>query len=636
MVAAALPGPPLRRARVAYRPEIDGLRAIAIAPVVLHHADPGLLPGGFTGVDVFFVISGYLITAIIAGELAEGRFGLWRFYERRVRRIVPALAAMLAATAITGWAILTPEDFNQFSKALVAASVFAANLQFARGTDYFASAEGLQPLIHTWTLGVEEQFYLLFPLMLIAASRWRKDAMLVLVALIGLASFALALWLAPRWPVAAFYLLPTRMWELLLGAACALLPKVSRGNNWLAAAGLGLIFSGFWLIGPQTLAPGPLSLLPAAGTALVILCAQSGNGAARLLGWRPLVLLGMISFGTYLWHQPVLFFLHYIWFGPLPMAVTAAAIVASLALGAASYRWLEEPVRRRRILARPAMLALVCGAALVLPLATGAAGYLALLLPRSGAEAQRLAGLRPPNASARIIVPDDGALAFVLYGDSHAAQYHDAATERFGSGALVSDPGCLSAGGLSNQYPDDPETMACRGLDTRVQDLVRQREVRTIIWAQRWERTLYPPDSTTSLGATDGEGGPHLLAAMERFADSLPAGVRIIIMGNSPTAWAAGPLMEGGWMRCRAWRNVVCPDSYPAARAEGRKINAMLRSFAERDPRFAYADAQAPLCRAGRCLLIQDGQLNYWDGSHMTTAAARRVMATIPKDAVQR
>ena len=160
-------------------------------------------------------------------------------------------------------------------------------------------------------------------------------------------------------------------------------------------------------------------------------------------------------------------------------------------------------------------------------------------------------------------MPDDGALAFVLYGDSHAAQYHDAATERFGSGALVSDPGCLSAGGLSNQYPDDPETMACRGLDTRVQDLVRQREVRTIIWAQRWERTLYPPDSTTSLGATDGEGGPHLLAAMERFADSLPAGVRIIIMGNSPTAWAAGPLMEGGWMRCRAWRKRGLPGQLP-------------------------------------------------------------------------
>lgn len=333
MVAATLPGPPLPGRQVAYRPEIDGLRAIAIAPVVLHHADPALLPGGFAGVDVFFVISGYLITGIIAAELAEGRFSLWRFYERRVRRIVPALAAMLAAAAIAAWAILTPEDFGQFSKALAAASIFAANLHFARGTDYFDSAEGAQPLIHTWTLGVEEQFYLLFPLFLMAGWRWRRDAVLPLVVLLGMASFVLALWLAPRWPVTAFYSLPTRMWELMLGGACALLPKVPRASNTLAGIGLSLIVAGFWLIGPKTPAPGPLFLLPTAGTAMVILFADCKNRVGRLLGSRGPVLLGMISFGTYLWHQPVLFFLHYVWFGPLPPAVTLAGVAASLALG---------------------------------------------------------------------------------------------------------------------------------------------------------------------------------------------------------------------------------------------------------------------------------------------------------------
>jgi peptidoglycan/LPS O-acetylase OafA/YrhL len=629
MVAATLPGPQMQTGRVVYRPEIDGLRAIAIAPVVLHHADPGMLPGGFTGVDVFFVISGYLITAIIAGELAEGRFGLWRFYERRVRRIVPALAAMLAATTITGWAILTPEDFHQFSKALIAASVFAANLRFARGTDYFESAEGLQPLIHTWTLGVEEQFYLMFPLLLMGASRWRKDAMLVLATLLGLASFALALWLAPRWPVAAFYLLPTRMWELMLGAACALLPKAPRKNGWLATTGLCLILAGLWLIGPETPAPGPLFLLPTLGTALIILFAQSGTGVARLLGWRLLVLLGMISFGTYLWHQPVLFFLHYVWFGPLPMIVTVAGIFAALALGTASWRWLEEPVRRRRALARPARLVLACSAALIVPLAAGGAGYLTVLLPRSGAEAQRLAGLRPPNASAQVIVPDHRPLSFVVYGDSHAAQYFDAATARFGTGALLSNPGCLSAGAVSNRLSGDPEGAACRGLAARLTELVAERQVRTVIWAQRWERMLYADGSDAPLGTTFGKGGTHLVQAMAGLADTLPPQARGIIVGNSPTAWAAGPLLEHGWLRCRAWRNVDCPDSYPAARAEGREVSAMLRAFAARDPRFTYVDAQAPLCPDGRCLLRQHGQLNYWDGSHMTTPAAARVMATI-------
>jgi peptidoglycan/LPS O-acetylase OafA/YrhL len=146
-----------------YRPEIDGLRALAIAAVVLHHAAPEVLPGGFAGVDVFFVISGYLITAIIAAALAEGRFSLLAFWERRVRRIVPALAAMLTGALVCGWALLTPEDFYAFAKALGASALFGSNLLYARDVDYFDTGSGSEALIHTWTLGVEEQFYLAFP-----------------------------------------------------------------------------------------------------------------------------------------------------------------------------------------------------------------------------------------------------------------------------------------------------------------------------------------------------------------------------------------------------------------------------------------------------------------------------------------
>lgn len=261
----------------------------------------------------------------------------------------------------------------------------------------------------------------------------------------------------------------------------------------------------------------------------------------------------------------------------------------------------------------------------------GGAGYANLLMPRSGAEAARLGGLRPPTASTRVLEPENGSLAFVLYGDSHANQYLDAAVERFGPGALVSESGCLSVGGLSNQVPDDPEGAACRALEQRLAELVGRRGIDTVIWAQLWDRRLYGPDSANLLGTTGAQGGPYLLAAMERFAESLPADVRIIIIGNSPTAWAAGPALERGWLRCRAWRNVACPESYPAVRAEGRKVNAMLRAFAAADPRYSYVDAQEPLCPDRQCLLLQNGQLNYWDGSHMTIAAARRVMATIPR-----
>lgn len=615
--------------RSGYRPEIDGLRALAIAPVVLHHANPAVLPGGFTGVDIFFVISGYLICAIIADELADHRFSLWRFWERRVRRIVPALATMLVSTSFVAWAILTPEDFAQFAKALVAASVFASNLHFARGTDYFETVEGTRPLVHTWTLGVEEQFYLMFPPLLMLLWRWRPQALQPAIALLALGSFVLALWMAPRWPLGAFYLLPTRMWELLLGAACALLPRTPRAGNVLAATGLGMILAGFWMIGPDTPAPGALFLLPGIGTALVLLFGRQGTMAARILGWRPLVLLGLVSFGTYLWHQPVLSFLAYVHFGPLPIAVTLAAIATSVVLGALSYRLIEQPVRQRRRLVRPPALLVACGTALALPLAGGASGHFGLLLPLSGAEAARLDGLRPPNASAQVIEPPGKRLAFVLYGDSHAAQYFDAAQARFGTGALLSAPGCLSAGGVSNQYPDDPAGADCRALADRLPLLVARRGVRTVIWAQRWERTLYGTGSEAPLGTTLGTGAPFLRQAILRLADSLPQGTRIVLVGNSPTAWAAGPLLEGGWLRCRAWRNVACPESYPASEAEGRKVNVLLQELAAADPRLTYIDAAAPLCPEGRCQLILEGRLNYWDGSHMTTRAAARVMAQI-------
>lgn len=612
-----------------HRPAIDGLRALAIAPVVLHHTDPAWLPGGFAGVDVFFVISGFLITGIVAGELAEGRFVLWRFWERRLRRIVPALAAMLAASALAAWAILTPEDFRQFAKALVAASVFAANLQFARGSDYFDSPEGTQALLHTWTLGVEEQFYILFPLLLLALWRWRPRLLLPATVLLGLASFALALWLAPRWPTGAFYLLPTRMWELMLGAACALLPRQPRANGALAAGGIGLILAGFALIGPATPAPGLMFLLPSVGTALVLLFAGEATQTARALGSRPLVWLGLVSFGTYLWHQPVLFFLHYVHFGALPLGMLLAGIAASVGLGALSYALIEQPVRQRRRLARPALLAAFCAAALALPLAAGIAAYLGPLAPRSLAEAARLEGLRPADATAEIIVPEGGPLAFVLYGDSHAGQYFSAAQARFGKGALVSALGCLSAGGLASRPPSDPKAAACRALPGTLESVVKTSGVRTVIWAQRWQRWLYPAGASEPLGTTYGAGQPHLLRAMERFAARLPDNVQIILLGNAPTPQAAGPLLERGWLRCRAFVNVACPDSFPATRAEGRTLNAALAAFAARHPRFTYVDAAAPLCPGGRCLLVQEGRLNFWDESHLSRAAAARVMAQI-------
>ena len=610
-----------------YRPEIDGLRAIAVGGVVAHHTGLGLVPGGFTGVDVFFVISGFLITGIIAGEMATGTFSQWRFLERRIRRIVPALAAMLWVTAMAAWAILTPEDFRPFAQSLTAVSVFGSNLLFTQDAGYFASAEGMLPLLHTWTLGVEEQYYLIFPLLLILCRRWKPGSMMPVVAALGGLSFVLAMVLAASWPQGAFYLLPTRFWEFALGAVCALLPARPRPNGWLALAGLALIAAGFWLIGPETPAPGAMFLLPTVGTALVILFAAPQNAAGRLLSLAPLTWLGLVSFGTYLWHQPLLVLAKYVWFGGLPLAVTLGLVAGSVALGAASYYLIEQPVRQKRLLASRGALLALCAAALAIPAAAGVAGHLRWWLPASGAEAERLGALQTDVAPFEAVTPA-GPVNYVVFGDSHAGAYRQALSERFGEGVLLSFPSCLAAPGVSNKRPEEADAAGCGAMPDRLVQLVSERKLRTVFWAQLWERDMFADGLAAPLGFN--AGAKRLEQAMQRLADRLPAGTRIVILGNVPTAQAGGPQLEGGWLRCRAYRNVACPASYPSGKAQGIAINDRLKALAARDPRFTYVDTAAPLCRSGRCLIVQDGTLNYWDPHHLTLAGARRVVATVP------
>lgn len=336
-----------------HRKEIDGLRAIAVLSVVFCHAGFAVFAGGFVGVDVFFVISGYLITSIILRELAAGTFSLRRFYERRARRILPALFLMLAVCLPLAWWWLWPADFRDFAKSLVYVVLFASNIHFFKEIGYFAPDVELRPLLHTWSLGVEEQYYILFPLIVMFVWRLRCHWLAGgLVVLLMLSLLGAQLGLA-RLPEASFYLLPARAWELLLGAVYALLvaqrhPVVHVPQPWrnpLSSAGLGMILGAVFLYSPATPFPGLSALMPTLGALLVIAAATPETLAGKLLAWRPVQWVGLCSYSIYLWHQPVFAFARYRLDEP-GMPLMAALIALTLMLGYLSWRYVEGPFRR--------------------------------------------------------------------------------------------------------------------------------------------------------------------------------------------------------------------------------------------------------------------------------------------------
>jgi peptidoglycan/LPS O-acetylase OafA/YrhL len=330
-----------------YRADIDGLRAIAVAAVVGFHAVPLLFPGGFAGVDIFFVISGYLITSVIAGDLAAGTFTLRNFYLRRVRRIFPALAAMLVVAAVIGWMILLPDEFRNFGKHLFAGAAFISNLALSREGGYFHWSAHAQPLLHLWSLGVEEQFYFVWPLFL--AMLWKtspRTRMAMLIAAM-LLSFALNVWALERYPVYTFYLPFTRLWELAIGSVLAVSAlRVSRRVTAELASWSGalLLVASVAFVREHSF-PGVWALLPTLGAALVIAAGPQASFNRIVLANRAFVFVGLISYPLYLWHWPLLTFARIYTGVALAPIVTFALIALSVIVAILTYRFVERPIR---------------------------------------------------------------------------------------------------------------------------------------------------------------------------------------------------------------------------------------------------------------------------------------------------
>jgi len=340
--------PPSERAD--YRPDIDGLRAIAVVLVLLYHGELLGVSGGFIGVDVFFVISGFLITQQLIDRVRQPQ-DLWSFYERRARRILPALFLMLAVTSVLATCWLLPQYLSSFGRGLLASVAFVSNLHFWLQTGYFQGAAETEPLLHTWSLAIEEQYYLFFPLLLMALMRHRPRLLqMALLALAGL-SIAVSIWATDRHPSANFYLAPTRIWELLIGAGLATLPRAAASPRWAelaATAGLVMVMVGALAYTRSTPFPGLAAFVPCVGAALLLYYTPSSVYVRKLLSCRPIVGLGLVSYSLYLWHWPMLVL--YTQNRIYDVSAWERALVLGLSGLAAwgSWRYIESPIRSRR------------------------------------------------------------------------------------------------------------------------------------------------------------------------------------------------------------------------------------------------------------------------------------------------
>lgn len=333
-----------------YRADIDGLRAVAVLSVIGFHYFPGLFPGGFIGVDVFFVVSGFLISRIIFRELESRRFSLFGFYGRRIRRIFPALIIVLAACLAVGWGHLLPPQFAALGKHALGGASFSSNFLLWKESGYFDASAITKPLLHLWSLGVEEQFYLLYPALMWAASK-RRIPPIIAVSVLGLASFVLNATSVHGDRAMDFYSPQTRFWELMVGAAMAALPKEQSGafsSDAHSAAGILMLGMGVFLLDKNSEFPGWLALLPVVGAALLISSGQHAWVNRSLLSRRLMVWIGLISFPLYLWHWPLLSFAHLLTYQEPSVPLRLALLALSILLAWLVYALVERPIRRSR------------------------------------------------------------------------------------------------------------------------------------------------------------------------------------------------------------------------------------------------------------------------------------------------
>jgi peptidoglycan/LPS O-acetylase OafA/YrhL len=620
-----------------YRPDLDGLRAIAVLAVLAYHLDVPWISGGFVGVDVFFVLSGFLITRMIAGELDRGEFSLAHFYERRIRRIVPAFVVMSLATTAAATIFLLPDELQRYGQSLAAAAVSASNIYFFENSGYFDPNGATKPLLHTWSLGVEEQFYIIFPLLLMAIFRWRRDLLTTAVWITFAVSLAVSIVLLKAHPLATFYLLHARAWELLAGAIVALqlipAPKSVAQSEIARALGLAAILAAAIFYSDATPFPGAAALLPCLGTTAAIWAGPTGGTLGwRILTWRPMVFVGLISYSLYLWHWPLIVFAKMAVLAPLTPLQQLAVAAAAFVLAVLSWRFVEQPFRRRGTQAIPARTIFRAGAAALVSLA-GFGGvliaadgmpsrYSASVLAMAAASADaspwrqecHFNGQRSASFDKTCILGGAVPPQIVVWGDSHGAELSAALGDHAKNLGLsireVTRSACPPAQGFRSF-----SGRACAAFNTSILDSLKREAPKTIVlasYSMRWNRDT--PE--------------QFWPGIEQTASALrAAGHRVIMVGPVPDI-PHGPGIPAAVARWSADGHDPAAFSFKVKSAELAAVEQRLRAIADRAGA-VFVPLSPKLCANDRCRAYADGAVLYFDNNHLSMHGAKHIVDTL-------
>lgn len=597
---------------VPYRADIDGLRAVAVLAVVFFHAGFPLVTGGYVGVDIFFVISGFLITSILRREMDAGAFSITKFYERRVRRILPALLVVTLVTIIFSGFILLPSMNQTVPAQALAALGFVANVYFRRASHYFAPSADTLPFLHTWSLGVEEQFYIVMPLALLFVFRRQRHWQAAALILAAIASFMLSVVLTRTYPGFSFYLLPTRAWELLVGALLTYVPRTNIGRSWWseggAFGGLAAIAAAIFLFDSVTPFPGYAAALPVLGAALFIQSAPSTCAGALLS--RPLMVgLGRISYSLYLWHWPIAVFTHSGRFSLHPTFASLLIVGLSLSLAFLSWRYIEQPFRSAaRIPARLMLTSVGTGCLLVVvagALLTASGGHFGAFDQRQVAIDRARSSISPWRDECHIYsgvgrpggyckVGDGSKGEMTVWSDSHGVELVAALAESGYKVTSITYSSCPP----SRDYEVAGRPQCQRHNATLLNELTSGDKRTRVVMAAYM--TGYP------------EG---VVQGIIRAANELSrAGNDVILIGPMPTP------------------NFDVPThlAYGRDPVFSPATDDIYRQLKSLDPRVRLFNPNDLFCTDNVCSMLLDGMPILFDESHPTLIAARRIANALP------